>query len=145
MQRLPLFLLPLILLLTGCSIQDQVANREERLVGTWIIDKAVFDEDGALFNDNITDEFIGDEMTFYPDGTVEYVTNSGRYFSGPWFIDAARDLDDDLEFWIDIDFFLDSGVLAFRWSGTIARLNNNNFNLNVSEVDGTLRMKWDKI
>ena len=145
MKYLPLLFLPFALLLASCSIEDQVARREDRLIGTWVIDRAVFDEDGSLFNENITDDFRGDEMTFYPDGTVEYFTGDGRFFSGPWFIDAARDLDDDLEFWVDIDFFLDSGVLAFRWSGTIARLNDNNFNLNVAEVDGVLRLRWDKI
>ena len=134
-----------LLWLSGCSIQDRVANREDRLIGTWVIDRASFDEDGGLFNDNITDDFRGDEITFYPDGTVEYLSGDGRFFSGPWFLDALRDLDDDVEFVLDADFFLDSGVLAFRWSGTIQRLTNNNFNINIPEVDGTLRLRWDKI
>ncbi|NJC26430.1 hypothetical protein [Neolewinella antarctica] len=146
MQRIILtYLITSALLTTGCSIQDQVANREDRLIGTWVIDRAVFDEDGALFNTNVTDEYAGDEVVFYPDGTVEYFSGDGRFFSGPWFLDALRDLDDDVEFTLDADFFLDSGVLAFRWSGTIQKLTNNNFNLNVPEVDGTLRLRWDKV
>ena len=135
----------LLVLLSNCSLQDRISTFEERLEGTWVIDRAVFDEDGDLFNNNLTDDFRGDELTFFRDGTVEYFDADGRILSGPWFIDSFRDLDDDTEFVLDADFFTDSGVLAFRWSGTIQRLTNNNFNLNVAEVDGTLRLKWDKI
>jgi hypothetical protein len=134
-----------LLLSTGCSIQDQVERREDRLLGTWIIEKASFNEDGALFNSNVTDEFAGDRVTFLPNGRLEYLTGDGRFFVGTWFIDALRDLDDDLEFTIDADFFDGGGFLAFRWIGTIDRLTENNFNINVSEVDGTLRLKWDKL
>jgi len=141
---LPLFLATLFFA-TGCSIQDRIERREDRLLGTWVIDRAVFDEDGALFNNNITDEFAGDRITFFPDNTVEYVTGNGQFFVGTWFIDALRDLDDDLEFTIDADFFDADGFLAFRWVGTISRLTNNNFNLSISEVDGTLRLRWDKL
>lgn len=142
-----LFLLSfsLLLLASGCSIEDRIERREERLLGTWVIDRASFDEDGALFNNNITDEFSGDRVTFFPNNTMEYVTGNGVVFQGTWFINALRDLDDDIEFTIDADFFDAGGFLAFRWLGTISRLTNNNFNLNVSEVDGTLRLRWDKL
>ena len=134
-----------ILLSTGCSIGDRIERREDRLQGTWVIDKATFDEDGALFNNNITDEFRNDRITFLPDGTVEYAAGNGEFFVGTWFIDALRDLDDDLEFTLDADFFDNRGFLAFRWVGTISRLTENNFNINISEVDGTLRLRWDKL
>ncbi|MEL7162567.1 MAG: hypothetical protein AAFN92_17550 [Bacteroidota bacterium] len=129
---------------TACSIEDRIERREDRLVGTWVIDRAVFDEDGALFNSNITDDFRGDRLTFLPNGRVEYLDDNGELFIGTWFIDAFRDLSDDTEFTLDADFFDRFGFLAFRWSGTIQRLNENNFNLNVAEVDGTLKMRWDK-
>jgi len=145
MKNLYLLLVLFLLSTTACSIQDRVERREDRLIGTWVIDKATFDEDGVLFNKNITDDFRGDRLTFFPDGTVEYQNRNGQIFAGPWFIDALRDLDDDLEFALDADFFDRFGFLAFRWSGTIQRLNQNNFNINVSEVDGTLRMRWDKL
>lgn len=134
-----------LFLATGCSIEDRIERREDRLLGTWVIDRASFDEDGALFNQNITNEFSGDRVTFFPNNTLEYVTGSGAVFGGVWFIDALRDLDDDVEFTIDADFFNGNGSLAFRWVGTIQRLTNNNFNLNVAEVDGTLRLRWDKL
>lgn len=139
-------LVPLaLLLLSGCSIEERIERREDRLRGTWIIEKASFNEDGALFNDNITDEFAGDRITFYRNGEVEYLTGDGQFFVGTWFIDALRDLDDDLEFTLDADFFDASGFLAFRWIGTIDRLTENNFNINIAEVDGILRLKWDKL
>jgi hypothetical protein len=134
-----------ILLSTGCSIQDRVERREDRLLGTWIIERASFNENGVLFNRNVTDEFAGDRITFLRNGRLEYLTGDGRFFVGTWFIDALRDLDDDLEFTIDADFFDGAGFLAFRWIGTIDRLTQNNFNINVAEVDGTLRLKWDKL
>jgi len=87
----------------------------------------------------------GDRVTFFRNGQLEYITGDGRFFAGTWFIDALRDLDDDLEFTMDADFFEPNGRLAFRWLGTIDRLTNNNFNINISEVDGTLRLKWDKL
>lgn len=145
MKNLLFFALGFLFLASGCSIEDRIERREDRLLGTWVIDRASFDEDGALFNNNITDEFEGDRITFLPNNTLEYVTGNGTVFRGTWFIDALRDLDDDVEFTIDADFFDFNGFLAFRWIGTIQRLNNNNFNLNVSEVDGTLRLRWDKL
>jgi len=144
MKYLLAFTISTVFLLTGCSIEDRIERREDRLLGTWEIQRAVFDEDGALFNDNITEDFAGDRVTFLRGGRLEYVTGNGQFFEGTWFIDALRDLDDDLEFTIDADFF-DGRRLAFRWVGTISRLTRNDFNLNVSEVDGTLRMKWDKL
>lgn len=134
-----------VLLCAGCSVDDQLRNREDRLIGSWVLERASFDEDGALFNDNVTDEFRGDQITFFRNGRVEYLAGDGAFFAGTWFMDALRDLDDDLEFTLDADFFDDNGQLAFRWVGTIDRLTNNNFNINVAEVDGVLRLRWDKI
>lgn len=145
MKYLYAIILSTIFLASGCGIDSQLERREDRLLGTWEIEKATFDEDGALFNNNVTDDFRGDRITFLRNGQLEYVTGDGRFFAGTWFIDALRDLDDDLEFTMDADFFAPGGFLAFRWLGTINRLTNNNFNINISEVDGTLRLKWDKL
>ena len=143
----PLLLLTclLITLASGCSIDDQLDRREERLQGTWVLERATFDGDGDLFNDNVTDEFEGDQITFFRNGRVEYLAGNGAFFAGTWFLDAVRDLEDDIEFTMDADFFDDNGQLAFRWLGTVKRLTNNNFNINVAEVDGVLRLRWDKI
>lgn len=146
---LPLLLFTIIAtsLASSCSIQDRIENREDRLLGTWVIDNAFFRRDGALFRDNVLNDFRGDRITFLPDGTVEYVTGNGEFFDGPWFIDAIRAdaTNDDLEFTIDADFFDGFGNLAFRWVGTIDRLGSRNFNVNISERNGVLRLKWDKL
>lgn len=138
-------LLPIVLLASACSIEDRIERREDRLIGDWIIERAVFKEDNELFNDNVTNEFRGDEITFFSDFTLEYRAGNGAIFGGFWAIDALRELDDDLEFTIDADFFDDRGRLAFRWLGTIDKLTNNNFNINVSERNGTLRLRWDRL
>lgn len=145
MKYLHALVFSFLFLAYGCGIDSRLERREDRLLGTWEIERAVFNEDGALFNDNITDDFRGDRITFFRNGQLEYVTGDGRFFAGTWFIDALRDLDDDLEFTMDADFFEPNGRPAFRWLGTIDRLTNNNFNINVAEVDGTLRLKWDKL
>lgn len=145
MKYLYLFFAFGLLFTTGCSLEDRIDRREDRLLGTWVLDRATFDEDGALFNSNVTDEFAGDRITFLRNGQVEYLTGDGRFFVGTWFIDALRDLDDDTEFTLDADFFDNRGFLAFRWVGTINRLTRNNFNINVAEVDGVLRLRWDKL
>lgn len=134
-------------LVTGCSIEDRIENREDRILGTWVIENAFFRADGALFRDNVYNDFRGDRITFLPDGTVEYVSGNGAFFDGPWFIDAIRPdrSDDDIEFTLDADFFDASGNLAFRWVGTIERLGNRNFNIEIAERNGILRLKWDKL
>ncbi len=145
MKFLYVIILSTIFLASGCGIDSKLDRREDRLLGTWEIEKATFDEDGALFNNNVTNDFRGDRITFFRNGQLEYLTGDGRFFVGTWFIDALRDLDDDLEFTLDADFFDPGGFLAFRWLGTIDRLTNNNYNNDVADVDGTVRVKWDKL
>lgn len=129
---------------TGCTIEDRIERREDRILGTWVIDNAFFRRDGALFRNNVRDDFRGDRITFLPDGTLEYTTGNGQFFTGPWFIDAFRG-DEDLEFTLDADFFDGAGNLAFRWVGVIDRLGTRNFNIDINERDGTLRIRWDKL
>jgi hypothetical protein len=139
------FLLLLFLLFASCSIEQRIERREDRLVGTWQIDKASFKEDDELFADNITDEFRGDRITFFPDFSLRYDAGTGELFDGVWRISALREFDDnDLEFAIDADFFDPGGRIAFQWIGIVDRLTDNNFNVDLSERNGRLRIKWDK-
>lgn len=144
---LPLALL-FVLFASGCSIQERIENREDRLIGSWELDRAFFYEDGNLFRDNITNEFRGDRITFFPDFTLLYEAGNGELFDGFWAISALRDQedgDDDIEFLIDADFFNFQGQVAFSWIGQIQRLGNNNFNVRVQERTGELVLRWDKI
>ena len=136
-----------LLLLTTCSIEDRIENREDRLIGTWIIERASFMGDNALFGDNVTDEFRGDLITFYSDYTLFYEPADGSIFDGNWSISALRDRgddDDEVEFLLDADFFDPDGRLSFHWIGTIDRLGRDNFNLTLSERTGELRLRWDR-
>ena len=145
MQRfiplLPLFLLTVL----SCSIEDRIERREDRLLGTWQIDKASFKDDDDLFGDNVTNEFRGDRVTFFPDYTLLYEAGNGQLFDGFWVINAIRDLDDDTEFTLDADFFDLRGRPAFQWLGTLKRLNGNRLNVTVFERGGVLQLRWDKL
>ncbi len=140
-----LYPLLLFLVFVGCSIEDRIERREDRLLGAWQIDKATFKDDNALFRDNVTGDFRGDRVTFFPDYTLLYETGTGQLFDGYWVINAVRDRDDDTEFTLDADFFDLRGRPAFQWLGTIDRLSNNSLNVTVFERGGVLQLRWDKL
>ena len=140
-----LYPLLLFLVFVGCSIEDRIERREDRLLGAWQIDKATFKDDNALFRDNVTGDFRGDRVTFFPDYTLLYETGTGQLFDGYWVISAVRDRDDDTEFTLDADFFDLRGRPAFQWLGTIDRLSNNSLNVTVFERGGVLQLRWDKL
>ena len=138
-------LLPLILLLaSACSIEDKIERREDRLIGSWQIERATFKEDDNLFRDNVTSEFRGDRITFYADYSLVYVTGDGQFYDGAWRVSALRELDDDLEFTLDADFYDGRNRLSRQWLGLIDKLTDQNFNINLSERNGTLRLRWDR-
>ncbi|PPK88680.1 hypothetical protein CLV84_1650 [Neolewinella xylanilytica] len=145
MRYASLFLFPIVVLLGACSIEDRIERREDRLLGTWQIDKATFKDDNALFGSNVTNEFRGDVVTFFPDYTLLYQTGVGTLFDGYWAISAVRDLDDDTEFTLDADFFDFTGRPDFQWLGTINRLTGNSLNITVFERGGVLQLRWDKL
>ena len=133
-----------LVFLIGCSLEDRIERREDRLTGTWQIERAFFKEDDELFRDNVTRDFAGDRVTFYPDYTLTYLTGNGEVFEGFWRISVLREQDNDTEFTLDADFF-DRGQLAFQWLGTIDKLTGNSFNINIAERNGTLRLRWDRL
>lgn len=147
MRAAPRHLLILLLLVTcfACSIEERIERREDRVTGSWRIDRATFKDDDDLFRDNIIDEFRGDAVTFYPDYTLLYRTGTGVVYEGYWAISAIRDLDDETEFTFDADFFDGFGRPAFQWLGTIDKLNSNRFRVVVFERGGTLRLTWEKL
>lgn len=135
-------------LISGCSIQDRIERREDRLIGSWIIDRAFFYEDGNLFRDNLTNEFRGDVITFFPDFTLRYDAANGEIYDGVWAISALRDQEDgdpDVEFLIDADFFDFRGFVAFTWIGQVQRLGSRNFNVRLQERTGELLLRWDRL
>ena len=142
----PVYLLSLLTALTfSCSVEDRIERREDRLLGAWQIDKATFKDDGDLFSSNVTNEFRGDRVTFFPDYTLLYEAGNGQLFDGYWVISAVRDLDDETEFTLDADFFDLRGRPSFQWLGTIRRLSGNRLNVTVFERGGVLQLRWDKL
>lgn len=136
-----------LFLITSCTTEDLIERREDRLIGSWEIDRARFDEDNEFFSDNIINEYRGDELTFFEDGTLEYLEDNGELFIGTWYIDAIRNSsnDDGTLFTLDADFYDIDGNLVFRWLGDIDRLTYRNFNISISDRDGELRLRWDKL
>ncbi|MBT8221270.1 MAG: hypothetical protein KJP00_15690 [Bacteroidia bacterium] len=135
-----------IMFLASCTIEEQLERKEDRLIGSWEIDRARFKDDGFFNSSNITNEFRGDLLTFFEDGFVQYVEDNGEVFTGTWFLDALRRSgeNDTTEYTLDADFYDDDGFLVFRWLGTIDRLDRNNFNLTVADRYGELILKWDR-
>ena len=133
---------------SGCSIEDRLERREDKLMGSWIFDKARFDEDGDLFNDNVIDDFRGDIITFYSDFTCTYDAANGQVFEGVWVMNAVRDQIDgesDVEFLLDIDFFNLNDSHAFTWLGTLTYLTRNRLTLHVHERTGKFIFKFDRL
>ena len=135
-----------LFLITSCSTEELIERREDRLIGTWEIDRARYDEDGFSFSDNIINEYRGDELTFFSNGFLEYIEDNGEVFTGTWYIDALRGRgeDDETEVTLDADFYDVNDNLVFRWLGDIQRLTYRNFNINISDRGGELRLRWDK-
>ena len=143
--RLAILLLG-IFIITSCTTEQLIERREDRLIGSWEIDRARYDADGLFNSSNITNEYRGDELTFFENGELEYIENNGEIFTGTWYIDAIRGggEDDNTLFTLDADFYDIDGFLVFRWLGDIDRLTFNNFNISISDRDGELRLRWDK-
>lgn len=135
-----------VIFFSACTIEDQLERKEDRLIGSWVIDRARFDEDGFFNSINITSEYRGDLLTFFEDGYLQYEENNGEIYTGTWYLDALRSSGeyDSTEYTLDADFYDVDGFLVFRWLGTIDRLNRNNFNLTISDRYGELILKWDR-
>ena len=135
-----------LFLITSCSTEELIERKEDRLIGTWEIDRARFDEDGFSFSDNVINEYRGDELTFFTNGALEYKEDNGEIFTGTWYVDALRGRgeDDTTEFTLDADFYDVNDNLVFRWLGDIDKLTYRNFNISISDRDGELRLRWDK-
>jgi len=135
-----------LFLITSCSTEELIERREERLIGSWEIDRARYDADGFFNSDNIINEYLGDELIFFADGSLEYIEDYGEVYTGTWYIDALRGRgdDDETEYTLDADFYDVNGNLVFRWLGDIQRLTFNNFNINISDRDGQLKLRWDR-
>lgn len=137
-----------LLLIGACSLESKIERREDRLIGTWQIEKAFFKEDGDWFRDNRRDEFAGDRVTFYADYTLLYDDRDGRVYDGRWRLSADRisnDGEGDVEYFLDADFYDDFGRPAFSWLGNITRLSHHTMRIFLAERSGRLELRLDKL
>ena len=143
-----LLCLSILFAFTACSLEERIERREDRLLGTWVIDKARFDEPNELFDDDVDDEFKGDLIDFYRDGTTNYESINNDFFTGFWRVVGLREEVDgerDVEFLLDAEFFFPDGTPAFTWVGRITRLGGEDLTLRIQEPTGELRLQLDRV
>lgn len=125
---------------TSCTIEDRLERREDRLLGTWFFDRAFYKGDYDLFRDNITNEFEGDVITFFDDYTALYEDYSlDAAFDGQWALFADRgfyDDDEDVEFFLDMEFYDYVNNEDFAYYSRVTRLTRNKLNIRVNLRDG---------
>ncbi|MEM7574183.1 MAG: hypothetical protein AAF433_14850 [Bacteroidota bacterium] len=146
MKYIPLFLL--LLFLSACSLAERIERREDRLIGSWQMERATFRNLGGIFFQNITDEFAGDRVRFFNNLALEYIAGNGEVFDGNWRITAITtedfDGDRDTDFFLDAEFYDADFNLAFTWVALIERLDNVRLKVLIQEPDGDLRLRWDR-
>jgi hypothetical protein len=148
-MRLLLVLAVAAFFLTSCSNEALLNRRENRLVGTWVFQKASFKENGDIFRDNISEDFEGDAIQFFPNYTALYDDFSlNAVFDGEWalFLDRDADGDDnDREYFLDMTFFDSVNRENFSYFTNVTRLTNNNMTLIANTQAGQFRFKLDKV
>ena len=92
------------------------------------------------------DRIEKEKLSFFENGSLEYIDDNVEIYTGTWFIDALRGRgeDDSTLYTLDADFYDINDNLVFRWVGDIDKLTYRNFNISISDRDGELRLRWDK-
>lgn len=144
MKHLPFFLL--ILIFGSCSLEERIERREDRLMGEWLMDRATFRNRGGIFFEDITSDFRRDEVEFLSDFSLLYRAGNGEVFDGAWRITTVdAGAEEGIEFILDAEFYDIDNNLAFTWVAEIERLDNRRLKMLIQEIDGELRLRWDKV
>ncbi len=146
-----LLMLCCIFFASACTKEGVIRRKERKLIGAWVFDKVFYRDYDALFRDNITADYEGDVVEFFPDLTAIYDDASLRtVFDGEW--DLIVDEDDitdgsnsDLEFFVDAVFFDFINGEDFYLFGSIDRLNRNKLNLEGSDRFGKYVFKLRRL
>lgn len=142
-----------ILFLTSCSKEGAILRREDRLIGAWEIEKVTYKRDVALFARDVTDEFAGDIIEFFPDYSAIYDDYSeGAIFDGDWRLlyeeDSFWDDDasiSDLDFHIDAIFYDHLVNEDFSFFGDIDRLGRNRLRFDMLDRRGEYRFRFCRL
>ncbi|MEM7574182.1 MAG: hypothetical protein AAF433_14845 [Bacteroidota bacterium] len=138
------FCLLVLLLSTSCSLDERIERREDRLIGSWQLDRATEQNFGAIFWDDITGEFRGDRINFFADESLSYEQANGSLLDGNWRIRAIN-TDEGNEFVIDAEFYDENFELVFSWVAEIERLDRSRLKIVIQEDGRYIRLRWDSI
>ena len=141
--------LGIIFFLTSCSVENAIDRREDKLIGSWKIDKVIYDQYGRLFKKKLTADYRFDEFEFLPDHRVYYYDDDiGVEFEGEWEIVPHRQYDQDgdkeVEFYIEMFFYDPVYNDVFGYYGFISRLTRNKFRFFVSDSGGELEFRFKR-
>ncbi|MBX2815170.1 MAG: hypothetical protein KTR24_04205 [Saprospiraceae bacterium] len=143
----------LVFLISSCTKEGAILRREDKLVGAWEIEKVTYKRDVALFATDVTDDYMGDIMEFFPDFTAIYDDYSlGEVFDGDWRLlyeeDAFWSEDaeiSDLDFHLDATFYDHQVDEEFYFFGDINRLGRNKLHFDMLDRRGEFRFRLRRL
>jgi len=149
MKQLILFCAGAIFLLAGCSKEQLIERKEDKLIGAWEFDKAFYKEDRDIFRENIIHDFDNDIIEFYPDYSAVYDDYSLRaVFDGFWEVvvdDDYFDGESDLEFFVNMGFYDYINNEAFGYFASITQLTRNRLKIRAHNNRGVFTFKLRRI
>ena len=149
MKKGIILLVSAIIILSSCSNEALLDRKEDRLLGAWEFENASFKEDGDLFRDNINEEFEGDVVEFFRDGTALYDDFSlNAVFDGTWILQLDRFDDNgesDAEFFLDMTFFDFIDGTEFSYFTNAITLTHNRMTLIANTRSGEYRFRLRKL
>lgn len=138
-----------VTLLVSCTDRGRLERRENRIEGTWYFDKAFYKGDWALFRNNISHKYAGDQITFYGDYYADYYDASlDNYYEGEWDLRLHKtQYSDGTErlYTLDMEFFDFSQRKYFTFYSNATRIGNRNMTLEVVTDQGVYTYKLNKL
>ncbi|MFZ9046117.1 MAG: hypothetical protein ACO2ZZ_09625 [Cyclobacteriaceae bacterium] len=139
-----------LLFLIGCSEEELINRREEKIIGSWTFEKAYFTGRSALFRDDISHLHENDLIIFNSDFTASYDDQGQRLvFDGDWFVvletftgpDGVENV-----YFLDALFYTGGRQRAdFGFYAEIEWLTQNKMTITFIDEDGEYRYKLRKI
>ena len=139
-------LLFLVVFINSCTLEEQLERREDRILGAWIIEKAWYKSDRALFRRNVEDEYGEDIIEFFADYSAVYDDlQSGELFWGDWNLSGYREDGEGVEFLLDMEFYNARDQRVFSFLSNVTLLTRGKLNITVHEPTGVLTFKLRRL
>jgi hypothetical protein len=88
------FFFTAFLLLSACGKGLNTNQIQDRLIGTWEIDRVEFKDKGTIGRKDVSSNWINYETTFFNDGTLEWIDRSTQdTLLGYWYVDQTINWD----------------------------------------------------